>query len=365
MKIVFTSYINVASFNDPKQWLERIKGYVGILEALSKQHAVISIEQINYTGEFEQNGVKYYFLNFKKKKLLFPFSLHNFIKKLNPDIVLVHGMHFPLQVIQLKQALGNKTKIIIQNHAEQPFNLPKNLLQKLADKYISAYMFTSTEMAKEWIDKKIIADEKKIWGITETSSAFSPIDKLLAKNKTKITGAPVFLFVGRLDDNKDPIKVVRSFLRYNQQQTFSKLYMLYHTKELLDKIQEIISKAKNKDAIILVGKVSHDEMPYWYSNADFIISASHYEAGGTAVCEGMSCGCIPILTSIAPFKKVTANGACGILYDVHEEDALFNALMKTQHINIEEEKKKVLAQFKSDLSFDAIAKQISEKISAL
>ena len=50
MKIIFTSYINVASFNNPNQWLERIKGYVGILESLGKHHTIISIEQINYTG---------------------------------------------------------------------------------------------------------------------------------------------------------------------------------------------------------------------------------------------------------------------------------------------------------------------------
>ena len=242
-------------------------------------------------------------------------------------------MHFPLQVIQLKKTLGNKVKDHCAKSCRTTIPVAaKYILQKLADKYITAYMFTSTEMAKSWVSQKIISSEKKVWGIMEASSAFTAIDKSLAKSKVKINGSPVFLFVGRLDNNKDPIKVVRSFLQYNRQQPSSKLYMLYHTTELLDKINEIISKANNKDAIALVGKVNHDEMPYWYSSADFIISASHYEAGGVAVCEGMSCGCIPILTSIAPFKKVTANETCGILYDFDEEDALFNALIKTQRI---------------------------------
>ena len=31
MKILFTSYINIDSFNDPDRWLERIKGYTGVL----------------------------------------------------------------------------------------------------------------------------------------------------------------------------------------------------------------------------------------------------------------------------------------------------------------------------------------------
>ena len=158
---------------------------------------------------------------------------------------------------------------------------------------------------------------------------------------------------------------MHSFLRYNEQQPSSRLYMIYHTTDLLDKIKKLLVERNNKDGIVLVGKKEHNEMIYWYSSADFIISASHYEASGIAVCEGMSCGCIPVLSNILSFKKVTANETCGILYDINEEDGLFDALMKTPNLNIEEEKKKVLKQFDEDLSFDAIAKQISEKIDTL
>ena len=365
MKILFASYVNITSFNDPELWIERIKNYTGVLESLSKYHTIITIEQIHYNGELNKNGVKYCFRNFKKKTSLFPIQLHSLVKKINPDIVVVHGMHFPLQVMQLKKTVGDKVKIIVQNHAEKPFNAPKNYLQRLADKYIDAYMFTSAEMAKTWINKKIISEEKKVWGIMEASSPFSAMDKTLAKNKTGVNGTPAFLFVGRLDDNKDPLKVVRSFLRYNEQQPLSRLYMIYHITDLLGKIKELLAEKNNKDAIVLVGKKDHNEMVCWYNSTDFIISASHYEAGGIAVCEGMSCGCIPILSNILSFKKVTANETCGILYDVDEEDGLFNALMQTQFLNIEEEKTKVLKQFNEDLSFDAIAKQIAEKINTL
>ena len=53
-------------------------------------------------------------------------------------------------------------------------------------------------MAKDWITKKIISDEKKVWGIMEGSSHFTAINKIQAKNKTGVTGIPAFLFVGRL-----------------------------------------------------------------------------------------------------------------------------------------------------------------------
>src|SRR6187549_3768682 len=102
MKIVSTSYINTASFSDPGQWLERIDFYTGILEELAKQNEVDSIEQINYNGELDRKGVKYHFLDFKKPRLYFPRRLHGFIKKLKPDVVLVNGFIFPLQIMQLR-----------------------------------------------------------------------------------------------------------------------------------------------------------------------------------------------------------------------------------------------------------------------
>ncbi|MEP6845014.1 MAG: glycosyltransferase, partial [Panacibacter sp.] len=151
MKIVFTGYVNVEGFDDPYNWLRRIKGYTGIPEALSKYHTVISIEQINYSGKLIQNGVEYHFLNFKKKRDHFPLKLHRYIKKMDPDIVIVHSFHFPLQVALLKSYLKKHTKIIVHNHAEKPFAGTKKYAQQIADRCIDAYIFTSAEMGEEWV----------------------------------------------------------------------------------------------------------------------------------------------------------------------------------------------------------------------
>jgi hypothetical protein len=79
MRIISTSYTNTAEFTDPNAWLNRISFYTGILEELAKKHDVESIEQINYSGKLEQNGVVYHFLDFGDKKNYFPFKLHNYI----------------------------------------------------------------------------------------------------------------------------------------------------------------------------------------------------------------------------------------------------------------------------------------------
>ena len=190
-------------------------------------------------------------------------------------------------------------------------------------------------------------------------------DKTKALQKTGITGQPLFLFVGRLNDNKDPLTVINAFLQFNLHQPSSRLYMIYHTEELLKEIQKLLSTRINKNSVVLAGKIEHDELLYWYNSADFVISGSHAEAGGVAVCEGMSCGCIPILSNILPFKKITGNGACGLLFEKGNADSLAKALLVASKMNLYEERKKVLYQFNKDLSFDAIAGQTLECIKKL
>jgi glycosyltransferase involved in cell wall biosynthesis len=364
MKFVFLSYGKNTSFNRPEDWLYRIRGYTGILEMLARGNQVISIEQINYEGIYSDNGVDYHFLKIGDWQLKFPRRLHQYVKALKPDIVFVHGMHFPLQIIQLKKTLNGKTKIIVQNHAEKPGKGYRRFLQKIADSSIDAYLFTSVHMGEDWIKQGIIKNEKKIREVMEASSVFMPIEKDEALAYTKVTGSPVFLWVGRLDQNKDPLTVVKSFLKFLSSSPTARLYMIFHTDELIIQVKKMLENNKaEKNAVVLIGKVEHEKMLYWHNAADFIVSGSHYEGGGIAVCEGMSCGCIPILTNILSFQKMTNNGQCGLLYEPGNEKELFSTLTRSMKINIEEERKKVLQQFHSSLSFEAIAGTI-QKIAA-
>ena len=366
MRIVFVSYINTPQFSDPKQWLTRIRAYTGILEQLAKKTEVISIEQINYEGEYLQHGVRYLFFNYGSRKQLFPNHLHNQVKNLQPDIVFVHGLHFPFQIIQLRSKLGKKVRIMVQNHAEKPGNGWRRWLQRRADRVIDAYLFTSLAMADPWKEKKIINDSKKVYEVMEASSVFFPIDNSIAKEKTFANGDPIFLWVGRLDTNKDPLTVVRSFLKFSIAKPGARLYMIYHTEDLLPNIKkELLNHPCGQQAVQLVGKVDHGAMQYWFNSAAFIVAGSHYEGSGVAVCEGMSCGCIPIVTTINAFRKLTNNGNCGFMYEVGNEEQLLAIFLKTSSIDRDKEKQKVLHQFLSNLSFKAISSRIESIASSL
>ncbi|MGN6640522.1 MAG: glycosyltransferase family 4 protein, partial [Mucilaginibacter sp.] len=329
-----------------------------IMFALAKKNTVINVCQINYQGEQVYNGVRYCFVNFTSKYTYFPRKFNRFVKSLDPDVAFVQGMHTPLQLIQLKVMLGSKTRIIVQHHAEKPFTGIKKYLQRFAGRFIDAYLFASHEIGLNWVQKGNIASPQKIHEVMEVSSVFKPMDKSEARKKTGATDGIIFLWVGRLNDNKDPLTVVKAFVRFAESQPNVRLYMIYHTEELLPEIRELLSSLIQKDAVKLIGKVLHSELQYWFNSADIILSGSHYEGSGTAICEAMSCGCMPLVTDIPSFRMITNNGKCGLLYEPGNEDALLAALEQTQYIDIKEKQAESLNYFKSNLSFEAIAKKI-------
>lgn len=363
MKLIFTSYMSAPEYSQPDLWLKRIEGYIGILESLSRDNTVIGIERISYEGEYEQNGVQYFFIRLKRKIVRFPFRIHQLIKKLQPDVVFVNGFIFPLQIIQLRLKLGSGVRIIVLHRAEKPFNGFRKYLQKLADKCVNGYLFTSSEFGNEWIQKGIICSRDKIQEVIQASSSFHPEDKTIARISLSITGNPVFLWVGRLDVNKDPITVVKSFINFLSYTASAKLYMIYQTEELLQEIRDLIRQNDNAiSSIRLVGKISHEQLQAWYSSADFILSGSHYEGSGIAVCEAMSCGCIPVVTDIISFRRMTGPEKCGFLYEPGNDKELLETLLQTNKLDIERERDKVLKQFRDELSFEAIAKKINKVI---
>jgi glycosyltransferase involved in cell wall biosynthesis len=336
------------------------------LESLGRNNEVMGIERINYEGRFQQDGVQYHFIRFKNKVARFPARLHNLIKGVGPDVVFINGFIFPLQIIQLRLALGPSVKIIVLHRAEKPFGGIKKYLQKLADTCVDAYLFTSSEFGEQWIAKGIIKNHSKIHEVIQASSRFGPADKSKARLALGLSGSPVFLWVGRFDSNKDPLTVVKAFISFLACQPSAKLYMIYQSEELLREVSELINSGTlAAHAIQLVGKVDHEQLYNWYNSADFILSGSHYEGSGVAVAEAMSCGCIPILTDIASFRKMTGPGQCGLLYTPGDAGNLLTRLLQTPELNLEQERAKVLNQFRNELSFEAIAKKINDVVQSL
>jgi glycosyltransferase involved in cell wall biosynthesis len=353
MKIVHVSYARVMEYSDPEEWLKKIDFFTGIVDQMGLQHDVLSLHCINYEGIIKRGKGNYNFLKTGSLSPLFPFRLHAVIKAFKPDAVIVHGIHFAWQIFLLQLQLGNKIRIYAQHHAERPLRFHKKYLHRINDKIIRAYFFSSVDLASGWVKKGLIKDESKVREIMEASSVFHVMDKQIAQRITGVAGFRNYLWIGRLNTNKDPVTLIKGFIQFLREERKAKLYVIFQENELLDEIKSLAGDYSEN--IFLIGKIPHAELLYWFNSVDFVISTSHYEGSGIAVCEAMSCGCIPIVTDIPSFRMMTNNGTCGLMFRPGDVRDCYTALTKSRTLLLPIEREKVLRQFNENLSFGAIA----------
>ncbi|MEO8771629.1 MAG: glycosyltransferase family 4 protein [Ferruginibacter sp.] len=356
LKVIDLVYYSHNDHDEPQPVLEIHAPATGFAEFIKDKVDIQFVKHLNYEGTEKINDIKYTFFKSRNRFWYIPFRTHRYIKREQPDIVIVEGLIFPLQLIILKFQLGKKVKIIAQHHGEKPFSGIKRLFQKYSDRFINAYLFTSIGNAKPWIDNNVIKDISKCREVLEGSTYFKRQDKIKSKELLSITGTNNFLWVGGLDKNKDPFTLLKAFEKYIAHNSLAKMYMIYQDELLLNEVKQIIEASETlKNSVKLVGKIEHKELAHWFSAADFYISCSHKEGSGYALLEAMACGCIPVVTDIASFKKMTSNGKVGYLYPVGNADALATILQQLSTINISAQLTAVEKYFYENCSFKNIA----------
>ena len=359
IKLVELNYHCHTEYNTVEQVIAKHQLSSGFIHFIRQRVNLVLVKHLNYEGEATIENIHYQFFKSRNKFWYVPFKTHRFIKREKPDVILVQGFVFVLQVLFLRWAVGKKCKIIVQHHGEKPFTGIKGFLQRKADTAINAYLFTSASNAVDWINKRIIGKEEKCFEVLSASADFKLKNKAACKAKLNLTGDNNFLWVGRLNCNKDPITVLSAFEKYLITNKEAKLYLIYQTDDLITAIKLLIRESELlKNSAYLIGKIEHRQLEDWYNAADFYISGSHSEGSGYALVEAMTCGCIPVVTAIPSFKKITAGGKYGILFQSGNVQDLNEKLLGTNLIDKENYSRIIHEYSIANLSYKAVADQI-------
>ncbi len=277
--------------------------------------------------------------------------LHQKVISLKPDYILIHGLRYGLYSFFLKKILPNSI-IIVQVHgfARAPKRI-KKMLYKWISLFVDGYIFTGRNNAKDWIETHVFPKEK-LFEVMEGSTDFC-LDKKSIKQKGS------FLWVGRLDKNKDPLTILNAFKDYLNFNPEARLSMVYNDNTLLSDVKNLLNNSiKLKQSVFLIGELDHVALQKLYRKSQFFVLGSHYEGSGYALLEAMACGCIPIVTKIPSFKFMTDNGSCALLFQSGNKQGLLAQLKQTDKIDLIDYQQKVIAQFQNKLSFKAIANDV-------
>lgn len=357
MKIVFVAYNYHPHIHSPAEWIEKIQPLAGIMQALAHHAEVCYAGRIGYTGNHLHEGVQYIFPDTKKDSRFFPRRFHKAIAETNADACIVLGFHFPVQLIQLNKKMGRDCIILVRHHADVPARSFKRIVQRQADKYTDGYLFNSVGNADEWLQSGIISDASKIIELPAGSTSMTRPNLAKSLGITGMDGSPNFVWVGRLDENKDPLTVLRAFEKLVVQNPAAKLYMIYQQDQLIIPVKQMIdASAALKRSVSLVGKVDYNELSYWYSAADYYIQSSHREGGSYALLEAMACGCVPIVTDIP--ASVKAIGDTGFVFEPGNVDALVSVLSNLDIQKWDEQSARVQQYFQNEFSPAAIAQKL-------
>ncbi|HEX9979941.1 MAG TPA: glycosyltransferase family 4 protein [Flavobacterium sp.] len=333
---------------------------VGYLDHLHQDiHPVV----IRFGAKYETSGI-YQLYRYSFRDLL---VLFQFMKANRPAVVLFHSFRFPIRFLLLKLLLGTNTKFIIQHHAEKPSpNVVKCLIQRICYGYATRFMFVSREQAAPFIMSGIIKSEKDISEIMECSSSFSLQDQKNARQGLDIPhNRRIFIWVGHLNSNKDPMCMFQALDMYKQKGNDFLLYVFFGQTDLLAEVQDFISRKDLSQNVKLMGKIQNCELEQWFNAADFYISCSQYEGSGIALAEAMSCGCIPIVSNIPSFRHMTANGEAGFLFTAGSAESLAENLQRANDSDVPAGRLQARKVFELLLSFDTIGGRVSALVREL
>lgn len=359
LKFVDLTFQANTEYPDPQSLIGAQWHSLGYIDHLKEWLSPVVIKHIDNERFQFRNDSYYRFFRSKNRFGYIPFQTLKYMKAVRPDIVLVQGLIFPIQVMALRLALGSRCKVIVQHHGEHPSGHLKKWLQQMANRYINAYLFTAKDNATEWINAGIIRGYDHCHEVTEASTLLERSNKTEARIKTGMSGQPNCLWVGRLTSNKDPLTVLQAFEKFIRLHPEARLYMIFQTEELLPEVKKKIQSSPFlQSAVFLKGKIAREQLSYWFSAADCFISGSHSEGSGYALMEAMSCGCTPVVTDIPSFRKITGNGQYGFLFPPGDADQLAKKLGELVHTATAEKSELIEAYCKAQLDFRSIALRI-------
>ena len=336
----------------PAELLTHWPSLADIAEAVAGVVIRVSVIQASATpATFTHNGIGYHFIDPGKGTA----HLADRIRDIGADVLHVHGLEFARTAHAIGRLLPH-TPILLQDHANQPPQWWRRVPWRRWYASASGIAFTSLEMAQPFLQAELFALSTRLFAIPESSSRFTPGDRLQARRDTGLDGDPCLLWVGHLSPGKDPLCVLEGVARATLRLPGLRLWCAFGDAPLLTQVQHRIeSDPRLAGRVGLLGRVERARVETLMRAADLFVAGSLRESCGYAALEAFACGTMPVLTDIPAFRALTDGGRVGALWPCGNPDALAAALV---HAAAERPSGAALrAHFDEHLSFAAVGRR--------
>jgi glycosyltransferase involved in cell wall biosynthesis len=285
----------------------------------------------------------------------FPMRLASAVRGLAPDVVHVNGLGFPFHT----RALSAFAPVLVQDHADNPDSHAR-VLRRWGLAKISGVAFTAEEQALPFFENRTLCRRTQVFQIPESSTRFTDGDRRAASNATGVFGRPAVLWVGHMDENKDPLTIIDGFSRALPDIPEAHLWCCYRNAPLLDRVRaRIAQNSRLAGHLHLLGSVPHETVELLCRAADLFILGSRRESCGYALIEALACGATPIVSDIPAFRAITSGGTVGVLCKPGHAAAFAAALVSLARLPSEALRARAISYFQSDLSFSVVGRKLA------
>lgn len=278
-----------------------------------------------------------------------------------PDVVHVNGLLFPEFVRGLRAALPSRTALVVQDHGGFDPDASSTFARIWIRRGLAAadaVLVASPGQADALRLTGIAPPDTLIADVMESSTTLRAMPRKEARAATRMSGDPALLWVGRLNENKDPLTVLRGLATWFSSHPGATLTMAFQSGDLEGPVREFITAEPTlKGRVTLVGAVDHRALAAFYSAADLFVLGSHVEGSGYAAIEALACGAVPVVTDIAPFRALTGDGAVGALWEAGHAPSLTAALTRVMARPLDTQRDAAQALFERSFSWPTIGKR--------
>ena len=138
---------------------------------------------------------------------------------------------------------------------------------------------------------------------------------------------PYVLFVGVLQPRKNPVRIVRGFVRAKREADLPHVLAIVGKRGwLYDDVFAAVEELDAKQDVVFTGYAEDEDLPALYTAADLFLFPTLYEGFGIPVLEAFACG-TPTITSHAAGNAETA-GDAALLVDPYSEDEIARGIVE-------------------------------------
>jgi glycosyltransferase involved in cell wall biosynthesis len=268
------------------------------------------------------------------------------VQRLRPGVVHTHGTvpnHCVLAAALRASGLG--ATLAMQ---DQVTLVPRGARRWVLQAGLGAcdvVFFAAAALAEPLVEAGLLS-RAQVATMPGGSTDFQPVDRAQARAELGLSGAPLYVWSGRLTEVKAPLLGARAMARVLARNPAARFAMAFREDDLLAQVQAILAPVAGQ--VTVLGQVPSAQMQAVYSAADVFLLPSRREGYCFALVEAMACGASPVVSDIP--ASLAAIGAVGVAAPSGDEDALVAALERAPTPRAE-----VVAHFGARLTYRAMA----------